>query len=151
MDAEKAEILRKFGRLDGVQCGITLAVDVEGEVVALFHIDNFKDERTFDADTLELARFFAYYFGILFLRSKLEWTIEEQRKMMEYLARHDPLTNLVDQRLFQEHGEKVLALARRQKEEVIVVFLDLIKFKQINDTFGDEVLKVVGSRLEELT
>ncbi|MEN3007876.1 diguanylate cyclase [Pseudothermotoga sp.] len=152
LDEESIDTLRKVGRLDEVKCSLNFIVEVEGKTVILFNIDNFEDEDAFDQEALELARLFASYLGILFTKAELEEKIEEQQRMMEYLSSHDPLTGLANRRAFEEFGEKILSLARRQNKKVAVMFLDLSKFKQVNDVFGhnfgDEVLKVIGSRLE---
>lgn len=151
IDTEKAKKSQETKRSPEIQCSIVLAVEAKGEIVALFNIDNFENEKAFNVEALKTAELFASYVGMLFVRVQLEWEIEKQRKEMEYLSHHDPLTGLPNRRMFQEYGEKILALAERQKKEVMVAFLDLTKFKDVNDTFGhalgDELLKTVGTRL----
>ena len=67
------------------------------------------------------------------------------------LAYYDSLTNLPNRLLFTEHLNQALADAERDNQQVAVMFLDLDRFKRINDTFGhglgDLLLKVVGDRL----
>lgn len=68
------------------------------------------------------------------------------------MALHDPLTGLPNRRLVEEKLEFVLGRAKRNTEIVGVMFLDLDKFKKINDTFGheigDKLLQEVGERLK---
>ena len=64
----------------------------------------------------------------------------------------DPLTGLPNRNLFVEKLKILLAKARRRKEGLMVAILDLVKFREINATFGFEngntILKQVGKRLE---
>ena len=75
--------------------------------------------------------------------------VEEQ---VEHLAYHDALTALPNRRLFRDRLTMALAHARRLQSHVAVVFLDLDRFKDVNDTLGhslgDEILKVIAIRLK---
>ena len=76
--------------------------------------------------------------------------LEEQ---LRELAFHDPLTHLANRNLFRDRVEHSLALARRTKRHVAVMFLDLDDFKNVNDTLGhdagDRLLQAVAQRLVE--
>ncbi|MFZ2171078.1 MAG: EAL domain-containing protein, partial [Methylococcaceae bacterium] len=70
---------------------------------------------------------------------------------IEYLARHDPLTNLPNRTLLCDRFEQAMAHATRNKSLVALMFLDLDRFKHINDTLGhdvgDRLLQNVAGRL----
>ena len=70
---------------------------------------------------------------------------------IHHLAHHDSLTGLPNRILFQERLRSALAQARRLGHRVALLFLDLDKFKDINDTLGhhvgDLLLKAVAKRL----
>lgn len=67
------------------------------------------------------------------------------------LANYDMLTDLPNRRLVQERIHQAIELAHRSGTQFAVMFLDLDKFKSINDMLGhdigDQLLKMVGNRL----
>jgi diguanylate cyclase (GGDEF)-like protein/PAS domain S-box-containing protein len=72
---------------------------------------------------------------------------------LEHLAHHDPLTDLPNRLLFQDRLEQSLTHAKRRGTKAAIVFIDLDRFKVINDTFGhtvgDALLVAVAKRLRE--
>jgi diguanylate cyclase (GGDEF)-like protein/PAS domain S-box-containing protein len=70
---------------------------------------------------------------------------------MTYTAQHDLVTNLPNRLLFNDRVSQSVALARRQKRSIAVLFLDLDRFKNINDSLGhatgDKLLQSVSQRL----
>ena len=71
---------------------------------------------------------------------------------VEYLAYHDGLTRLPNRSLFSKLLSQSISEAHRYNRQLAVAFLDLDRFKQINDTLGheagDQLLQEVASRLE---
>ncbi len=67
------------------------------------------------------------------------------------LARFDPLTGLHNRTEFFERLDHALAIARRRDRKVALLFIDLDRFKDVNDAFGhfsgDDVLKALALRL----
>jgi diguanylate cyclase (GGDEF)-like protein/PAS domain S-box-containing protein len=74
-------------------------------------------------------------------------------KQVQFLAYYDALTGLPNRTLLQDRLIKALASARRQKNKVALLFLDLDRFKTINDSLGhsvgDLVLQQVAERLKK--
>ncbi|MFZ5549537.1 MAG: putative bifunctional diguanylate cyclase/phosphodiesterase [Pseudomonadota bacterium] len=72
-------------------------------------------------------------------------------EMITFQALHDQLTGLPNRRLFKDHLELALAQAARRGVKVGVMFIDLDRFKLVNDTYGhfegDELLKSFALRL----
>ncbi len=72
---------------------------------------------------------------------------------VELLAYHDPLTGLLNRHSFKEHLENAVESARRRGRYVGTLFLDLDRFKRINDTLGykvgDLLLQGVAERILE--
>ena len=73
------------------------------------------------------------------------------RDQLAHRALHDQLTGLPNRALLQEMLEHALAAAQRKATLVAVLFIDLDRFKPINDTHGhqagDEVLQIVAQRM----
>jgi diguanylate cyclase (GGDEF)-like protein len=88
---------------------------------------------------------------------KVLWVTEDvsQRKDMDarvrFLAHHDLLTGLPNRTLFQDRLQQALAAAKRMKSRVALLFIDLDRFKYVNDSFGhragDILLQTVAARL----
>ena len=77
--------------------------------------------------------------------------IKENEERLVYLAYHDPLTALYNRKAFMERLEEELAYAARYHQERVLLFIDLDKFKAVNDTFGhdtgDALLAAVAKRM----
>ena len=71
--------------------------------------------------------------------------IEEATAQLAFQARHDALTGLLNRREFEHRLEKALASVQAGGDEFAILFLDLDRFKQVNDTCGylagDELLR----------
>jgi diguanylate cyclase (GGDEF)-like protein/PAS domain S-box-containing protein len=74
---------------------------------------------------------------------------------IEFLAHYDPLTQLINRKMLEERTVQALLLAVRNKTQLALMFINLDRFKIINDTLGqsigDKLLKSVALRLREMT
>ena len=70
---------------------------------------------------------------------------------MSHLAQHDPLTGLPNRLLLHDRLSRAIASARRRASALAVLFLDVDRFKRVNDSLGhaagDQLLKSIADRL----
>ncbi|MBL8516857.1 MAG: EAL domain-containing protein [Betaproteobacteria bacterium] len=75
-------------------------------------------------------------------------------RTIHYMAHHDSLTGLPNRRLMQDRLNQAILAARRQQRYVALLFLDLDRFKLVNDTLGhdtgDFVLRDIARRLSRV-
>ncbi len=78
---------------------------------------------------------------------------KQAEREITHLANHDTLTGLANRRLLMERMEQLILQAKRNRIEFSVIFIDLDKFKPINDFWGhqvgDELLKAIANRLSD--
>ncbi len=95
---------------------------------------------------------FSFAGYIVAARNISERKVTEQR--IRYLARIDTLTKLSNRMQFQHLLQRGIARAQRRKHQIIMLYLDIDRFKDINDTFGhaagDACLESIANRLARL-
>lgn len=78
---------------------------------------------------------------------------KEVEEHMSHMAQYDALTHLPNRALFNDRLQQAIAAAQRHKERLALMFLDLDKFKPVNDTYGhgvgDLLLKEVAQRIQD--
>ena len=86
-------------------------------------------------------------------QEQLEERVSERTRALQYLAEHDPLTQLPNRRHLSVHLDAAIRGAAATAGRVGVFFLDLDNFKNVNDSmghgYGDRVLQSVAQRLRE--
>lgn len=85
-------------------------------------------------------------------RERVRKKLLDNQSHLDYLAHHDPLTDLPNRLLFHERLHQAIINAQANQTKVALLFLDLDRFKKVNDTLGhqigDYLLKVVAQRLQ---
>lgn len=112
-----------------------------------------------------LATLFSLVFGVILYRlarqrerylgviEEANLEIRQQHQLLETQAHFDGVTGLPNRILFTDRLDQGLARAERNGGAVVLLFIDLDRFKQVNDyhghLVGDQLLKAVGGRLHE--
>jgi diguanylate cyclase len=82
---------------------------------------------------------------------KLAEQVEIAKAKLHHLAHHDALTGLPNRMLLQDRLNQAIELAARQARRFAVLFMDMDRFKQINDSLGhavgDQLLQSIAHRL----
>lgn len=156
---------------------LCLPVMSRGQVIGALYLENRLTSQAFAPERVEMLGMLASQAAIAlenaWLYGNLEQRVQERTRALaaanlnlqkeinqrhkaeehiRHLAYHDTLTGLPNRKLFQERLGQEIARAGRQHSSVAVLFLDLNRFKDINDTYGhdigDMVLCEVGQRLK---
>lgn len=79
--------------------------------------------------------------------------LKRRERHIEHIAHHDALTGLPNRVLFRKRLEEALDKAEIEQQDVAVIYIDLDRFKAVNDTLGhpigDALLQFVGKRIQE--
>jgi diguanylate cyclase (GGDEF)-like protein/PAS domain S-box-containing protein len=86
----------------------------------------------------------------VFLRDVAEY--ETEQRILRHRATHDALTDLPNRYLFHERARTLMERARREEDRVAFLFVDLDRFREINDALGhrtgDLLLEAVARRMD---
>ncbi len=79
--------------------------------------------------------------------------LKQAEARIQHLAHYDSLTDIPNRRLFYDRLSHATSLTRRDRRELALLYIDLDKFKAVNDTLGhdagDELLKCVADRMRD--
>jgi len=136
---KRASLVTKAGLHGAFGFPLLLGGEVLG-VMEFFH----RDVREPDASLIKIAESIGNQIGQFMARKQAE-------ERIRHLANYDELTGLPNRSMFQERLHHALAQAHRHARPLAVLFIDLDRFKDINDTLGheagDHVLRDVAERL----
>jgi len=137
-------------RADGAKSGAAFPLQVAGEVIGIFLFLS-AETGTFTAEFVEVLQRLAD--NVSFALDNLA-RADEKRKAdarIEYLASHDSLTDLPNREMFGGLLRHTIETSRRGARRFALLFIDLDRFKVINDSLGHEagdmLLVEVASRL----
>jgi diguanylate cyclase (GGDEF)-like protein/PAS domain S-box-containing protein len=97
-----------------------------------------------------------YEDGSIYALCGISTDISERKDIeehMQHMAQYDALTHLPNRALFNDRLQQAIAAAQRNKARLALMFIDLDKFKPVNDTYGhgvgDLLLKDVALRIQD--
>lgn len=104
-----------------------------------------------DEDLLQMFATIGSQIGQFIEKKRSEAALRESEQRLAWQAKHDPLTGLVNRREFEQRLEEVLLIAKTEPQKHSLCYLDLDRFKIVNDTCGhgagDELLRQVTALL----
>jgi diguanylate cyclase (GGDEF)-like protein len=131
-------------RATDVRAAMAAPVREEGRVVGSLVVASRRPGRHYSADDQEVLLTFAEHASLALTDAKMV------REAL-HRASHDPLTDLANRALFIDRLELGLRRTQRSSRHPAVLFLDIDRFKLVNDSLGhaagDELLREVGARL----
>lgn len=133
-------------RLEGPGSAVAVPIQRDREVAGVVYACSHQ-RGAFDRDYVTALTAFATMLSQIVHRS----AIDEE---MVRRALVDPLTGLANRTLFNDRLQQAVRGGRAAPGEVAVIFMDIDRFKNVNDTFGhavgDQLLRVVAPRLQEI-
>ena len=111
------------------------------------------EKRAFDGEIVKLLERMAE--NVVFGLDNFEHEANRKRaeEKVQYLATHDALTGLPNRLMFNQLLNHAIQSAKRHNRQFAVFFIDLDRFKNINDSLGheagDQLLQEIGSRLKQ--
>lgn len=126
---------------------VAVPIYIGKNVCGVLELVNRLDGKAFNSKDMTLLEIFAGYTSFT-LQNALD------AKRAQLLAKRDDLTGLYNDRWFNVRLTETLAAARITGRELVVIFMDLDQFKEINDTHGhlagSQVLREVGFILKRI-
>lgn len=126
--------------------GLGVPLHAKKGVIGALVVQRPRAERPYTKKDTELLQFVSAQISPAIERKQMEaW--------LQHIAQHDPLTDLPNRELFHDRLQTALLLAERNQTQLALLYLDLDKFKQVNDTLGhpvgDLLLQEAARRLRQ--
>jgi diguanylate cyclase (GGDEF)-like protein len=132
--------------LDPASTFVLMRITARGHVLGLLFADmRFAEDPHVGAEKLEALRFFVDHAGLV-------WETRNLIKRVEELARHDPLTTLLNRRAFEERYSEERMRAQRTNTPISLLLIDLDHFREVNNekghAAGDATLRALGTLMK---
>lgn len=140
--AEERRATRRNDSSNGLGVPLIASQGVIGALV----VKDYRAEGRYTQQDIELLQFVSVQIAAAIERKQMAiW--------LQHIARHDSLTDLPNRELFHDRLQTALLLAKRNQTQLALLYIDLDRFKQINDTLGhsigDRLLQGVAHRLRQ--
>lgn len=137
---------RVFAEQFNIQaCWSMPVINTRNDVIGSFAVSSFEKRKPSKFQQL-LLQICASLASLILLR-------ECDDLAMQKAAYHDPLTQLPNRMLFNMRAEQAKARADRSNKEIAILFIDLDRFKQVNDEYGhelgDKILESISKHMTE--
>jgi diguanylate cyclase (GGDEF)-like protein len=138
-----------------VKALLVVPIVYQGKAYGRIYLGDKAGDASFDDEDERQATLFADTLAVMFELRRLEAEREQTQERLRQMALYDSLTGLPNRKLLDDRLRQVLIDADRNEHLIAVLFLDLDRFKHVNDTFGhgvgDELLRTVAQQLNAST
>jgi diguanylate cyclase (GGDEF)-like protein/PAS domain S-box-containing protein len=121
-------------------------LQLHGRVMGALVVESCSEDVRYSEDDRNLLEFVSTQVAITIERKQAEVRLQHK-------ANHDALTDLPGRTLFQDRFDMALRRARREGERIALLYIDIDRFKQVNDAYGheagDALLCAIAQRLSE--
>lgn len=122
--AEKEQLARQ-----SIKSLVSIPIEVDGEVQGFLGIDSVLSFKKWSDEHIKSLKILANLLADGLIKIKAE-------KEIEFMAYYDHLTGLPNRTLFADRANQAIQLAKRSGKYVAIIFMDLDRFKAVNDTLG---------------
>jgi len=140
--------------VDDKPFGVISVQHEQKHAFAALHIEVFRLLVTFASVSFKNAQHNMTLTGEIEKRIAIQNELEEINTQLDYLARHDELTDVFNRRTFERAYEKAFLMAQILGSDLAVMILDIDHFKQYNDYYGhlrgDECIVRVATALKRV-
>ncbi|MGA9045666.1 EAL domain-containing protein [Sulfuricurvum sp.] len=149
IDSRTSEFTESYLKPSDIRSMLDMPISQDGKVIGVVCYEHVGSLRTWKPEIQEF---------VITIANAIALSIEiDRRKKMEqtmaYKAHHDELTHLYNRSLFVDRLEHAIHKAKRSGDQLAVLFIDLDRFKEINDSLGhamgDKVLITIAKRLSD--
>ncbi|MGC5702795.1 diguanylate cyclase [Pseudomonas sp. NFXW11] len=138
-------IWSEFAALQGPRCWLGVPLNSQKGTIGVLMVKSAPGALGYSEQDQELLQYVSAQLATAIERKQLH-------ARLHYMAEYDQLTHLPNRELLRERLRSALARARRESGRMALLYVDLDKFKEVNDTcghaVGDMLLQAVANRLK---
>lgn len=139
------DLWNEFAVAQGPRCWLGVPLNSQKGTIGVLMVKSAPGAQGYGEAELELLQYVSAQLAAAIERAQLH-------ARLHYMAEYDQLTHLPNRELLRERLRSALARARRESGRMALLYVDLDKFKEVNDTcghaVGDMLLQAVANRLK---